>query len=455
MAFDGQASIYNIANIMQRKYGMSPETVPFFVAQLEHESGRGTSRLAQENHNFGGLTQTTPNGEDNKQPDGGNYYRVFNSDEDYADAMYKDFFSYYPEIMKAKDANTYAQILKNNGYYGAPLEEYTNAISSLAKEYNPNAMNMSYSPSGANGSPLATANIKLEMDDTNEKLDIPGLMQALQVPKQGPAAAADRAVRDNLLLQAQHAGLGAGMNRFFEKSDDALMKSAIAKAQEEANINNERATLTAAGKVAQMIANSHNSSNSKMMASLAGMMGIKLDPMADRYVNQNQLALNYIQQQNAANEAEKQRVAAKQLQNERFAFQREQDDKNFARNLLLADMKAKASQANGGLTLSQSNKQNQLYWENRNAFDKELQTVANNIYTHGTSNKDPMAPLLEKYTRKVLASGMYDTEQKQALLDYIKGKTDQVTTDLRKTYNSDGSAMWIDPDGEAQLTIDD
>ena len=26
MAFDGQASIYNIASIMQRKYGMSPET---------------------------------------------------------------------------------------------------------------------------------------------------------------------------------------------------------------------------------------------------------------------------------------------------------------------------------------------------------------------------------------------------------------------------------------------
>lgn len=106
------------------------------------------------------------------------------------------------------------------------------------------------------------------------------------------------------------------------------------------------------------------------------------------------------------------------------------------------------------MTGSQANKQNQLYWENRNAFDKELQAVADNIYTHGTSNKDPMAPLLEKYTRKVLASGMYDTEQKQALLDYIKGKTNEVTSDLRKTYNTDLSSMYIDPDGEAKLTID-
>ena len=128
----GLDSIRNIANIMAQKYGANPQ---FVAAQLALESARGTSQLAVENHNYGGLTQSTPNGEENKQKDGTNYYRVFNSDEEYADSMYNDFFKYYPEILKAKTVDEYSHILKQNGYYGASEDKYTSGLKGLVGEF--------------------------------------------------------------------------------------------------------------------------------------------------------------------------------------------------------------------------------------------------------------------------------------------------------------------------------
>lgn len=98
-------------------------------AQWKLESGNFSSQLTKENLNLGGLTQTTPNGEDNKQPDGNNYYKKYGSVQEYADDYINSFIKYYkfdPADIKSPEA--FAKLLKDNGYYGASLESYTNGI---------------------------------------------------------------------------------------------------------------------------------------------------------------------------------------------------------------------------------------------------------------------------------------------------------------------------------------
>jgi len=82
------------------------------------------SRLVHENKNFGGLTQVEPNGEDNRQPEEGatNYYREFNSLQEYADAYVDDFIRYYDGIDEVHDLASFARFLKYNGYYGGDDE---------------------------------------------------------------------------------------------------------------------------------------------------------------------------------------------------------------------------------------------------------------------------------------------------------------------------------------------
>ena len=280
----GIDSIRNIANIMAQKYGANPQ---FVAAQLAHESANGTSQLAVENHNYGGLTQSTPNGEENKQPDGSNYYRMFGSDEEYADAMYNDFFKYYPEILKAKTIDEYSHILKQNGYYGASETDYTNSLKGWLGK------------AGQNGGLLGGANpidsvdgIKTNMvtENPNEKLDMEGVMAIIQQPKRNVAAAGEEALREQLVRQAHHKARGAFASRFYEDSDKAMMNAAIAKAQEEAKLQNANAQLTGAGKLAQMIANSQNNSNRQAYASLGAMVGMNVNPMQTQLMSHNELA---------------------------------------------------------------------------------------------------------------------------------------------------------------------
>lgn len=280
----GIDSIRNIANIMAQKYGANPQ---FVAAQLAHESANGTSQLAVENHNYGGLTQSTPNGEENKQPDGSNYYRMFGSDEEYADAMYNDFFKYYPEILKAKTIDEYSHILKQNGYYGASEADYTNSLKGWLGK------------AGQNGGLLGGANpidsvdgIKTNMvtENPNEKLDMEGVMAIIQQPKRNVAAAGEEALKEQLVRQAHHKARGAFASRFYEDSDKAMMNAAVAKAQEEAKLQNANAQLTGAGKLAQMIANSQNNSNRQAYASLGAMVGMNVSPMQTQLMSHNQLA---------------------------------------------------------------------------------------------------------------------------------------------------------------------
>ena len=93
--------------------------------QWYHESGGFSSTLAMENCNLGGLTQTQPNGEANKQPDGNNYYMEFKSIHDYAE-YFKRIWG--PDVKGVSSAEQYASNLKREGYYGDSYDNYVAGI---------------------------------------------------------------------------------------------------------------------------------------------------------------------------------------------------------------------------------------------------------------------------------------------------------------------------------------
>lgn len=104
-------------------------------AQLYHESAGFTSQLARENFNLAGLTQTTPNGEENKQPDGGNYYKKYNSVQEFADDYVKFIKQNDASAMGAQTPAQYSTALKENRYFTANLDEYIQGVQSA---YNDN-----------------------------------------------------------------------------------------------------------------------------------------------------------------------------------------------------------------------------------------------------------------------------------------------------------------------------
>lgn len=125
------SKIAEVANAYKELYGGTDEFIENLKAQMYLESSNGTSQLASENMNYGGLTQVEPNGEENKQPDGTNYYRKFNSPVEYAVALHDDYFAHYPEIMETTNPYQYASVLKQNGYYGDNLDTYANNLASI------------------------------------------------------------------------------------------------------------------------------------------------------------------------------------------------------------------------------------------------------------------------------------------------------------------------------------
>ena len=123
-----QAEIWDAAQYASARakekfgYDIAPELI---YKQWGHEAGPNfDSENARYNNNFGGLTQTEPNGEENKQPDGNNYYRHFNNVREYADTYVDDFIRYYPEISGAKNEREFAGVLKSYGYFSDDLENY-------------------------------------------------------------------------------------------------------------------------------------------------------------------------------------------------------------------------------------------------------------------------------------------------------------------------------------------
>ena len=127
-------------------------------------------------------------------------------------------------------------------------------------------------------------------EDPNEKLDIEKAMSIIQQPKVNVAAAGEDALKEQLVKQAHHRARGALVSRFYEDSDKAMMNAAIAKAQEDAKLQNANNQLTGAGKLAQMIADSKNNSNRQAYATLGAMVGMAVNPMQTQLMGHNQLA---------------------------------------------------------------------------------------------------------------------------------------------------------------------
>ncbi|QDR80243.1 glucosaminidase domain-containing protein [Sporomusa termitida] len=122
-----------MAQSVAAKTGIPAELI---YGQLYHESGGFNSQLARENNNFGGLTQVEFNGEDNKQPDGSNYYMKFDNPEKFAD-YYANYLKKYAEdgILEAKTPEEYAAALKRGGYYTDSVENYTAGIKGGMSKY--------------------------------------------------------------------------------------------------------------------------------------------------------------------------------------------------------------------------------------------------------------------------------------------------------------------------------
>lgn len=100
-------------------------------AQWYHETGGFTSELFRTGNNLGGFTTTEDMGDDWRQPDGDLWYRPFSSREEGA-RFAGDYLANYVEngIADATDPVSYAQALKNGGYYGASVEEYASGLTS-------------------------------------------------------------------------------------------------------------------------------------------------------------------------------------------------------------------------------------------------------------------------------------------------------------------------------------
>lgn len=166
--------------------------------------------------------------------------------------------------------------------------------SETAQHYKNVMSNMTSIPTGfdPNGGMAQPGSYGVGFNFSNEKepLDYKGIMNALIVPQQNAGAKVEDAIQRQLVMQADHRGLGRLQAEHYKDSDEQLMKAAITRAQEETKIANEGAKLTAAGKIAKMISESKSSSNSAAYAMLAKNLGINVDPMASRYVNPNALA---------------------------------------------------------------------------------------------------------------------------------------------------------------------
>lgn len=178
----------------------------------------------------------------------------------------------------------------SNGWDGSPdtipIEETRNYVKSIGSGGRSN-IPVNYTQQGKSPINLAA---QFQLDDPKEQIDFGQVMGILNAPKQNVSAAGDDALRSALSTQAHHLARGRLASPFYAQSDKQLMQSAIAKAQEEAKLNNQSTQLTGAGQLAQMIANSKNSSNAEMLASLGQALGVHLSPMARRYMSQNDMA---------------------------------------------------------------------------------------------------------------------------------------------------------------------
>lgn len=228
---------------------------------------------------------------------------------------------------------------------GIPFEETRNYVRNIGGGFD-NRISANYTQ--ANGKNPINIRSMFQLDDPNEKIDFGKVMGILNAPQQNVASASDEALRSALARQASHAARGRWAAPFYAQSDKQLMQSAIAQAQEQAKMQNKATQLTGAGELAQMIANSKNSSNAGMLASLGNMLGVKLDPMASRYMSQNdmaKMATQFARQDQQL--ADERAFKAQQAQLQRD-FTREMTNSKLEQQLAIAQARAGARSGGSG-----------------------------------------------------------------------------------------------------------
>ena len=119
--------MWALANWCGEKTNVDPKLI---FGQWYLESTHFTSKLARENYNFGGMTQSGPTGDpSDKQPDGNGYYMHFDNPEQWA-----EYFAWYlnqednPPVGGISDPDEYGHALKSNGYFGADVSQYIKGI---------------------------------------------------------------------------------------------------------------------------------------------------------------------------------------------------------------------------------------------------------------------------------------------------------------------------------------
>ena len=225
-------------------------------------------------------------------------------------------------------------------------------------------------------------------ENPNEKFDMEGVMSIIQQPKRNVAAAGEEALREQLVRQAHHKARGAFASRFYEDSDKAMMNAAVAKAQEEAKLQNANAQLTGAGKLAQMIANSQNNSNRQAYASLGAMVGMNVNPMQTQLMSHNQLAQMGLQVQLQRKQQEEQMQRQKDYQQWMWT--------NAPRPVVSSGRGGGGGRASGGAKRIMNPAQNTKYVDEiRNGFREVLENNANldSFSQHDVDNLNEQAML--------------------------------------------------------------
>lgn len=156
--------------------------VNVIFSQWGHESADFSSKLSVENNNLAGLTQTEPNGEDNKQPDGTNYYKKYNSLHDFAVDYVNFIKSGYSDAVGSQSIEQYVTALKNGGYFTDDLNNYISGVQSY---------DSMYSGSVSDGTPVTQVNQDL-VNATIAQLNI--MEQDYKLEKAQRATAASNAM---------------------------------------------------------------------------------------------------------------------------------------------------------------------------------------------------------------------------------------------------------------------
>ena len=180
-------------------------------------------------------------------------------------------------------------------------------------------------------------------DDPNEKLDWTKINQLMNYQVASPEVEAARATQAGRIAGLRNASYFGEMGTALSKNNADQMKALVNQAVSSANTANNQQKLTNAGQLAQMIADSHNSSNSKMLASLGQALGVRLDPMADRYMSNNQMALLNMKRKQSLDDQARAFAQKKELMNMQFQQQKELQNAKMAQAIAVAGMRGRGA----------------------------------------------------------------------------------------------------------------